>query len=302
MNSNQDQNQNQNQGAVSSFNPMNSFNFMNSVNPLNSVNSVNYLNELGQSQLMVACVKGDIKRVILCLESGADISLRCKVGLNALHCAILGKNTEVVSHMSQLMKPFVNQQDNNGMTPLHYAVVLGDPLSVLSLDLIPELDRNILDRFGNAPIHYSIIADGIDCFLLLLSSKLTNLDLKGRNGWTPLMMASKIKDKTMVVELIQNGAQVEDSLLDEIIGNNEDIDLDSGLFQKIRMVLNNGGRLESINGRPIIHCLVENDCYPTFRLMQKRRFDLHLKDDNGETPLMIAQRLGLEKFIKRLIE
>jgi len=78
--------------------------------------------------------------------------------------------------------------------------------------------------------------------------------------------------------------------------------LDSGLFQKIRMVLNNGGRLESINGRPIIHCLVENDCYPTFRLMQKRRFDLHLKDDNGETPLMIAQRLGLEKFIKRLIE
>ena len=58
------------------------------------------------------------------LKAGSDVTTREKTGKEALHIACMGRSENVPRIVNNLIKgnANVNAQDNNGWTPLHYAV------------------------------------------------------------------------------------------------------------------------------------------------------------------------------------
>ena len=122
------------------------------------------------------------------------ITVPNKRGQTPLHVAIETWEDAVINHLILSGKSDLAARDANGMTPFLLAVSLGQRKTVLLiLRQYPMLDLRETDNKGNTAIH---LAAGLSCsriLELLHKSKKFDLELKNKNGMTPLDIASEKK-------------------------------------------------------------------------------------------------------------
>jgi hypothetical protein len=164
-----------------------------------------YRKELINKQLIKASEKGDIKKVTLLLENGADVNTKDNDGWTPLMHAAEKGHKEVVELLIEKGAD-VNTKDNDGWTPLMYASKNND-LEIIRLLLEKGANVNLTDKYGQTALILAS-ANGHKEVVELLLEKGANVNIQDEDGWTALMFASQNGYKEVVELMIENGADV----------------------------------------------------------------------------------------------
>ena len=147
----------------------------------------------------------DIKDVKSAIKKGVDLNRDYgELFGYPLNYAIDTCNKQMISllsksgakvHITVDFNPFVSLMDNDAEDLIHYIVKHG-------------VDPNLIDPYnnGNPPISLAIIFGNDAAFNKLIKLPNINLNIKNKDGDTPLMLAAKEDDKDMVQKLLKAGA------------------------------------------------------------------------------------------------
>ncbi|OEY86867.1 hypothetical protein BIY23_04545 [Wolbachia pipientis] len=210
---------------------------------------------------------------------------------NGLNMSIVGRKID------ELIKKGVdvNMQDNNGETPLHFAIKYnklteyrgGDSLSLpnkfihrtyLVKDIIDNstaINTSLKDNNNNTYVHLAIKHSTSDNkhdidIIKYFIEKTDDINEKNNDGDTPLHIAAAKHGLQDIVEcLIQKGADINEQ------NNNGDTPLHIAAKHGLQ---------------DIVKCLIQKDA------------DINEQNNNGDTPLHIAAKHGLQDIVECLIQ
>ncbi|KAL8090981.1 hypothetical protein AgCh_040164 [Apium graveolens] len=173
------------------------------------------LNENDETILHIESEKGNLERVRFILREFANKNLLAKLTIcdrSALHHATCGNNTEVAEVVIDAARrhlpvpsfhAFLRQCDEDMLTALHYAVLLGNVAIVkLLVEADPTDNQNIQNnhRFGT-PI-YIAAEQGHNDIVKVICTTCTAPSLDGPNGSTALH-AAIIKNRNNGIEVVE---------------------------------------------------------------------------------------------------
>ena len=190
--------------------------------------------------LFVAATCGNVEILRFLVENGANVNVTEDFGLTPLMAAVENQFLDSVTFLID-QGADVNLQDSSDLTVLHYATEVSiDPLSCLIVKQLINCGANI--------------------------NAVTNDD-----KLTPLMLACKNKNVSVVNCLLQNGANV---------------------------------ALTSDNGWTALHFVVDefNDSSEILRSLLNYGADVNARSIHNETPLMVASRSRDVETVTLLIE
>jgi len=104
------------------------------------------------TKLLTSAKKGDIKKVVYCLDLGADVNTGDKYGFRPLHLAILYKCSDIVKLLLQRENIDINITNVGGYTPLHFAAVYGS-IDFIEVLLKSGANVHLKDKWGKTPLN-----------------------------------------------------------------------------------------------------------------------------------------------------
>ena len=149
------------------------------------------------SSLDKAVQYNNINEVRRHLNEGSNVNQRDENGQTPLHYAAQRGATEVAQTLID-RGASLNVKDKDGRTPLHLAAeIVYTPM----IDLLIAKGANIhsQDKDGRVALHYTVLGSGNEATLFLLS-KGAAVDARDKRNWTPLYLAS-VNDNPRMVEL-----------------------------------------------------------------------------------------------------
>jgi ankyrin repeat protein len=140
--------------------------------------------------LIDAASRGDLKKVKMLLNEGADVNTRDINGRTPLHYAAARGHLDTVKFLVDRGAD-VNTRNVDGWTPLHEAAAWGH-LDVVEFLLDRGADVNAKNIYGWTPLHYAAAWGHLDIAKLLLDRG-ADINAKNGDGKTPLDLAKKKK-------------------------------------------------------------------------------------------------------------
>ena len=135
------------------------------------------------------------------LKKGADPNLRDQREFIALHNIWSIKSEKVLEMLSQRTTN-INAQCIDGWTPLHVAVRTGNEMATKFL-LEKGANPNITDNDGETVLHDA--EKQSEKFIEMLAQRCTNIDVKAKDGMTPLHRAVFHRNEPVVKLLLEKG-------------------------------------------------------------------------------------------------
>ena len=189
--------------------------------------NLNCLNKEGVSPLIFFTKKRDLNGVLLLLENNAsktkpNPNILDNDKRNALHWAINNSShsADASYELEETLLKYgtkVNQIDERGRVPLHYAFVkIGKPFDRSMVDPIEtvanllsrdDIKCDVADKWGNTPLTYSAQHGSIISTLTLIRSG-ANIDHKNKEGNTPLGVSMLSGHMNLAIFFIQKEADV----------------------------------------------------------------------------------------------
>eukprot|EP00042_Codosiga_hollandica_P040181 m.344418 g.344418 ORF g.344418 m.344418 type:complete len:514 (+) comp55791_c0_seq1:129-1670(+) len=142
----------------------------------------------GRAALMKALKQTDAQAVKLLLDAGADLSVQDNSGQNALHVAATYGSTSTLHEVLSASEAELNQQDEEGKTPLLCAADsnFADDVELL---LDAGADASLADQRARIVLHYSAQFSDVELIRRLLTAFPEGVNLQDEDGYTPLMAA-----------------------------------------------------------------------------------------------------------------
>ena len=220
----------------------------------------------GDTPLMLATLWGKLRAVKWFLEKGASVACENNVGWNTLHCAAQGGVTDIISLIHTHL-PNIDSKTSNGYTPLMVAASHGELLAVkwfLEKGATVACENNM----GWNTLHYAAMGGDTDN-ISLIHTHLPNIESKTGKGLTPLMVAASC-----------------------------------GKLQAVKWFLEKGAIVTSVesHGCNILYYAAHGDDPDTIDFILTHLTNIESKTVYGETPLIIAVRLGKLQGVKCLLE
>uniref|UniRef100_A0A3B4D255 Ion transport domain-containing protein n=1 Tax=Pygocentrus nattereri TaxID=42514 RepID=A0A3B4D255_PYGNA len=165
------------------------------------------LNVIIHLSLLQCSIKGTISALECLSEKEPELlKSRDESGASLLHHATANGNLEVIRLIVTTVGPEeLNAQDDQGQTPLHWAVEKNQEESC-SLLLELGADPNILSMALMSPLHLAVSRECNN--LLLVSSGRVDVNLEGDLGNTPVMMACSHNNCQALHILFEYGAKL----------------------------------------------------------------------------------------------
>lgn len=163
-----------------------------------------------QTLLHVASYGGFTEMVVFLLEQGVKINSRDKTGSTALHCAA------VRSHFAVCQFLLDNKADptirtTNGTSVLHYLARHRNVPSNLFEQILSFVDVNVVDNYGETPLHQACSRGSLTSAQFLLDHKALVNPINNIQE-TPLSKAKQIAHPELCQLLIEKGAESGDVL------------------------------------------------------------------------------------------
>jgi ankyrin repeat protein len=170
--------------------------------------------------LQIATFKQNLPVVKFLLERGANVNVYSsdKGGMSALHLAVLVGNREILDHLigwKVRPKPNLNVRDNQGRSPLCYALAINK--SELAVSLIKGgADIHTPDSKQLTPLYHAVFFNKLECTKCLLQSG-ANVNYQGPGKMTALSAAIELeKRESIITVLLDNNANID---LQDDLGN-----------------------------------------------------------------------------------
>lgn len=154
-----------------------------------------------------------IKDLYFMLSYNLDVTQCDNQGATALHDFCVTGNLEFIDILLRDKKTKVNARDNEGCTPLHYAMQGGNEQAIVRL-IERGADWSVADKEGHTPVHYAVWFATPHAIEVLVKKCDINKNIKNpKLGYTPLHMAVLCDRFDMATVLVELGADT--SLLDK---------------------------------------------------------------------------------------
>ncbi len=237
--------------------------------------------------------------IILCLCSAASICAFFSKSNDIFDAVKKGRRKEVESSLKR-DPGLVNALDENGNTPLHFAVYYGKK-DIVELLITNNAEINKHNNGGAAPLHMAVMTrkKGVIKLLLRLGA---DIEVKNAYGRTPLLMVARdIGDKSLARLLLESGSDVNSAdnynetpiVLAAWRGNKELVDL----FLENSANIHVSGE----NGKKLLIYSAEHNLEKLFSALKERQADLTIKNNNGGSLLHSAAAGGSLNVFESLI-
>jgi hypothetical protein len=158
---------------------------------------------------LVAALAGEhFKTADLLRHNGADLDVRGEYGRNPLHGAAYSGNLEVVRILIEYNPAYINARDEGGSTPLIWASPSDNHKdgSVHQLLLEHGADINTQDQDGWTPLYYALLYGALEVVRVLLEHG-ADVEVKYNDGETALQVAAERGHDEVVELLRKHGAK-----------------------------------------------------------------------------------------------
>ncbi|XP_067653306.1 putative ankyrin repeat protein RF_0381 [Haliotis asinina] len=287
-----------------------------------------------KTPLMLAAEKGHKDVVELLVDKGADVSLNVKTGGNVLHLACYGGQLDVVKYLLSLSFININIRGWEKMTPIMVAAYQGHK-EVVELLVKRGADLSRRTRDGNI-LHTACDGGQIDVVNYLLSLNSVDINSRGWNQRTPVMVAAYEGHKDVVELLVKHGA---DMSLTTRFGSNilyiaceqgypdivkyllslKCVDINSrgwnqrtpvmvaafkGRGKVVELLVKHGADLSLISGtgNNILHLACSQGNFDVVKyLLSLNLLDINSRGNKQMTPVMVAADKGYENVVELLV-
>ncbi|XP_075224290.1 B-cell lymphoma 3 protein homolog isoform X2 [Lycorma delicatula] len=150
---------------------------------------INKKNEAGWTALMYACFHSHENIVHYLIQNSASIKILNKKKQSALMIASHKNNINILQQL--YVEEFINSTDEEGFSPLYYAVVYGCKDSVKWLLEHNANPNHVETETGNSLLMIAVMTHQVNIVQLLLKYK-ANLDVINKNNETATKLAMKL--------------------------------------------------------------------------------------------------------------
>jgi ankyrin repeat protein len=243
------------------------------------------------------------------IENGADVDVRDDQGETALHVAARRGSIPIVQSLLRHGAD-VNARDKHGDRPILAATSHCHPEIVRTL-LQSGADTNGISSMGRTLVHEAVLprsrSQAFETERLAILQMLVEHGLsitartEDKTKYTPLEIAATYGLKTVVIALVKMGVPVNrDSHLP---GNSA---LHSAAYfghtDTLKVLLDHAD-LHALNpdGRTAVHLAAKGGCVDALSCLLDRGLPIDPSDSSGETPLLLAARVGVLSTMSYLI-
>lgn len=167
---------------------------------------INIKNKDGKNMIMIACEKGNEEMFNLLIENNADINEKSSWGASALIYASEKGNINIMKYLIDNGIDVNGKADDNGDTPLLWAVTGQNPYEASKLLIENGANVNATNYGGVAPA--TILAASTPKVVKLLKDNGADLDTKFLDYYPPIAIAAGAGNLEIVKALVENGADV----------------------------------------------------------------------------------------------
>ncbi|KAJ9584677.1 hypothetical protein L9F63_020980, partial [Diploptera punctata] len=185
--------------------------------------------------------------------------------------------------------------DSDNLTPLHLAAARDHyKVAKMLLDAGVEVNRKTSDK--TSALHIAASRGFIDTVKVLLDGG-ANIDSLDASDRTPLLLAVSRCHQDVVSLLINHGAKVN---IEEIHGYTP---LCEAVWQKmvplVQLLLNAGAKITQ--SHYLLHYAIMHRHIEMAELLLRAGSIVNLRDDNGDSPLIVAARTGISQLAELLL-
>lgn len=148
---------------------------------------------------------GSQAAVEVLLENDHDVNATDAQGRTPMHQAICAGHESLVNFLLS-SGGSIRRADKNGATPLHYGVRWGGSDALLRR-LVKGGSVAAVDRLGRTPLHYAASKSSVMSDMYILINNGAPLNTQDNRGLTPLHLASRLGNESLVRILLDNNAR-----------------------------------------------------------------------------------------------
>lgn len=213
-----------------------------------------------------------------------DIGRLDRHGRNVLHYAVGAGHVEMVQYLIENFEKEigVNQTTNDWLSPLHLGVI-GEHIQIIKYLIQKGANVNSLNSKRETPLHYAVHKNNFIVVNLLLEFK-ANVNLYDNEDLSALSIAILNGNEDIAKALIEAGTWLnhEESYGYTVLHRSVWKDL----YNTTKMLLEKGAKI--VHSHYLMHVATRNDNIGMVKLLHKFGGLLNVRDEQGNTPLMLA--------------
>ncbi|XP_046340859.2 putative ankyrin repeat protein RF_0381 [Haliotis rufescens] len=172
-----------------------------------NVVDINSRDNEGMTPVLLAAFWGERDAFDLLIGRGADTTVVNENGDNILHLSCKGGNLEIVKYVLKQDIVDIESRDNEGMTPVLLAAFWGER-DAFDFLIGRGADTSRVDDHGDNILHLSCRGGNVDIVKYVLRQKIVDINIEGRDGKTPVMLAATNEKQDVFNLLLSEGADV----------------------------------------------------------------------------------------------
>lgn len=264
------------------------------------INRPDYI--LGCAPILYTAIFNRIASMLILIKAECKLEVRDKTGRNLLHYAAWNYQIDICLLLLQQSNINVNEKDNNGCTPLHYAAGVG------SVEIVRILNNNksnllALNADGHIPLHLAAAGGYVEVVQEFLMLNVPMDYFSSKNINTPLYYAAMSSCTDLLQYLISCDGDIgqtcfksQTPLHSAAMG---------GYLDNIILLVELGANIimENEEQQTPLHIVAKygyEDCVEY--LQRKAPHTVKYRDSNGYTPMNLAAFGKHEGCFERLLE
>ncbi|XP_071087118.1 serine/threonine-protein phosphatase 6 regulatory ankyrin repeat subunit B-like [Haliotis cracherodii] len=248
----------------------------------------------GQTLLYSSVRTAENDMVKFILKEGASPMVQDNMGSNSLHEACRLGKSDILRSLVAVKGTNINVKDRHSRTPLMIAALHGHYETFGILSCMEGCDKACVDHDGNHVLHLACLSGNKEIVQSILASVDVDVNQRGQDGKTPLMIATSEGHGDIFDVLINAGCQtdIDVSLVPTEQGIAKYRDNAVSKHQwKDGPVISKLADHQHAHG--ILHKLANNGHYQLLQfLLSKDTFNLDCTNSIGRTPVMTAVVAG----------